>query len=347
MSRTAHCTSVVVGIVAALTSAQCDGSSAGPSSDGAIADGADPDGPTEGTSFADRCTAPGVVLCNGLDLESDIASGMQQAADGTRQGFIDPTIKTSGAGSLKFTLRAGVHVSNIGGAWSGDLGKDFAAGDTIYVQWRQRVSPEYLSNNLSYWDSSIKQINIHGPSSTCQAAEFTTITGPRAANLPSMYTACGIGFDTHAETNVLCDLTNDCNDNGPLLQQGSSLTPSPDGSGYNCNYQDQVPGDGLGTGCFFPAADTWYTYYEKIVIGAKGTRTSSVEAYVAVDGGPYKQWQRADQILFAEGGDDHFSVIRLETYMTELPLHAPSPVDAYVWYDELIVSTQPIALPAM
>lgn len=115
-------------------------------------------------------------------------------------------------------------------------------------------------------------------------------------SLPSMYTNCGNGFNTDPVTNQLC---NNCPNGGPMIQQGS-----PDGRGYYCNYTNQVAGDGAGpytfvdgpgTGCFFPQANVWYTYYEKIFIGAYNGTTTTVDAYVAVDGGPYVQFQRAQR----------------------------------------------------
>jgi hypothetical protein len=287
--------------------------------------------------FAARCAAPGVTLCNGLDNQTDLQKGQLGAAsDGTVQGTIDTTQTASGTGSLMFTLRAGVSAKNIGGFWETDMGHQFAAGDTIYVQYRWRATPAYFSDNNSYWRSSVKQLNIHGPSSTCQPAEFTTIM---QSGYPSMYTDCGIGWFTDVNTNAfLSKCTADC-----LLEQGSSTVPSPNGSGYNCHYQDQVVGNGTGSGCFFPPSDTWITTYEIIKLGAKGTNTTSVYAYESQNGGPYVQWQRVDGATFFSGGDSYFSKIRFETYMTEIASAAPT--TAYIWYDELIVSTQPIAAP--
>ncbi len=288
--------------------------------------------------FAARCAAPGVVLCTGLNTEADLQAGeIGPAADGSRQGFVDNAHETSGGGSLRFTLRAGVSESNIGGYWSHALGKKFVSGDVLYVQWRQRITPEFLSNSSSYWRSSIKQINIHGPNSTCQGAEFTTALYD---NKPEMYTNCGDGFDTDATNNTLCNGT--CGGD-ILLQQGSSLVSSPNGDGYNCHYNDQSPGTGDGSGCFFFPPNVWVTYYEKITIGAFGGTTSAVDAWVAIGGGGYKQFHRASGIRFNDNRDDNFTRIRLETYMTELTSAAP--VTTYTWFDELIVSTQPIAAP--
>jgi len=294
---------------------------------------------TPDQDFAARCAASGVVLCKGLDTASDISANIQPAGDGKIEGSLDTSNKTSGAGSLRFTLRAGVNDTNIGGAYSTSMGHTFGVGDTIYVQWRQMVTPEFLSNNNNYWQSSVKQINIHGSSSTCQGAEYTTAFYGDG-NKPEMYTNCGDGFDTNALTNALCN--GSCSGD-ILLQQGSSLTSSPNGDGYNCHYNNQVAGKGDGSGCFFMPANTWVTFYEKIKIGAFGGSTSAVDAWVSVNGGPYKQFQRAAGITFNKNGDNNFQMIRLETYMTELKKAAP--VTTYIWYDELIVSTQPIALP--
>lgn len=287
--------------------------------------------------FAARCAAPGVILCNGLDNAADLALGqLNSAADGTIQGSIDTTNYASGGGSLKFTLRSGYGAQNIGGSWEVTLPQNFQAGDTLYVQYRWRGSPEYFTNNHNYWNSSVKQINIHGPSSTCQPAEFTTIM---QYGYPSMYTDCGIGWFTNVTTNALLSAcTGDC-----LLEQGATTVASPNGSGYNCHYQNQVAGGGTGSGCFLPPNDTWITHYEIITLGTQGTGTSSVAAFEAHNGKPYLQWQRVNGVTWFGGGDSYFNKLRFETYMTEIKQAAPT--TAYVWYDELIVSTQPIAVP--
>jgi hypothetical protein len=308
---------------------------------------------TPDQDFAARCAAPGVLVCNGLNQASDLVAvppgtGMEPANDGTIQGAIDTATKVSGGGSLKFILRPGVTFANIGGAFSTSLGRAFGSGSTFYVQWRQMVSPEYLTNNLNFWHSSIKQNIIHGPSNTCQATEFVTLTANNTANTanwPSLFTNCGDGFNTDPVTNQLC---NNCPNGGPLIQQGSSNTPSPNGSGYNCNYQNQVAGDGLGSGCFYIQPNVWYTYYQKYTLGQQGQANTSLDSYVAVNGGPYKEFQRASGIPWGIAPDTTYQLFRFETYMTELARGGlPSKVPAFVWYDELIISTQPIAAPGV
>lgn len=291
------------------------------------------------SDFAARNSAAGVIYANGFNNSGDIAGLITTAADGTTQGTIDTTSGkfTSGVGSLRFKLRAGVTDKNIGGAFATAMGHSFGAGDTLYFQFRQLITPEYLSNNLSHWHSSIKHSNCHGVSSTCQSTEYTMITAPTTAGTNqyvSLYTNCGDGFNTDPVTNVLC---NSCPNGGPMLQQGTDGT-----HGYNCNYQDQTAGAGAGPGCFFPPADVWLTYYVKIGIGTYNGADSTIDAYVARDNGAYKQFQRAAGIAWG-GGDTTFTQFRLETYMTEIA--GAASVDAYVWYDELIISTLPIAAP--
>jgi hypothetical protein len=69
--------------------------------------------------------------------------------------------------------------------------------------------------------------------------------------------------------------------------------------------------------------------------------TTTVTGWVS-DGGPYRQFQKGSHAGFFSD-DKTLERIRLETYMTEIA--GAATVDAFIWYSQLIVSTQPIALP--
>jgi hypothetical protein len=271
-----------------------------------------------------------VLACpfiNAAELSStDPNFGLQQAADGTIQGMIDLTSPLSAdTGWLRFKLRAGVADKNIGGALSLYMNKNFTSGDKLYIQWRQKMSPEYLANNLSAWHSSMKHVNLHGPSKTCQSAEVVCISEPTTAgnfNRTLLYTNCGDGFNQDLAGGDI------------LIQQGASAT-----DGYNCHYQNQVPGTGNGVGCFFPSANTVYTFLMEVDLAD----TTTVTGWVAHDGGPYRQFQKGSHAGFFSD-DKTLERVRLETYMTEISGGAK--IDAFIWYSQLIVSTQPIALPA-
>lgn len=288
-----------------------------------------------GTADADwvaRSTAPGVVLACPFVNPSELTStdpnfGLQAANDGTICGSLDLSSPlSSNTGWLKFILRHGISDKNIGGALSLYMNKAFAIGDKLYIQWRQKVSPEYLSNNLSYWQSSIKHVNIHGPTKTCQSAEVVCYSEPNTSgqfNRTLLYTNCGDGFDVPLAGGDI------------LIQQGSSDT-----DGYNCHYQNQIIGTGNGVGCLALSADIVQTFDMEIDLLADGSAT--VTGWVTLPGGAKHQFQKGNHTGFF--ADDHtLERIRLETYMTQIAKAAS--VDAFVWYSQLIVSTQPIASP--
>jgi hypothetical protein len=287
---------------------------------------------TVDADFAARCTAAGVVLCKGLDTAADLALG-ERGAPFT--AIADTVNKTSGAGSLKFTVAAGTNSTAGAGFWEVPIGRSFVPGDTFYVQFRVFYEAAFLNNLRSPWASGVKLTNVHGPNSTCQGAELTTIVTDDPAGLIKSYTNCGDnGFDTNASGAL--------NTNPgavPIyLQQGASPT-----SGYNCTYQNPIPGTGNGPGCFYMPSGKWVTVYTRTKLGPCPGNDTEFDAYVALAGGPYKQFHKVTGVPFVHNVDCNFSKIRLETYMTNM--RAASSLPASVWYDELIVSTQPIAVP--
>ena len=301
------------------------------------------------SDFAARRSAEGVVYSNGFDDTNELEDGTQEEAyDSTIQSALNSDQKTSGASSLRFKLRAGVTNDTIAGSWVKDLGAGttFVEGDHVYYQWRQRFDQNWITAASTRWNSSTKLTNFHGPNSTCQGSEFTCLGSSYGNDLwPSCYTACGNGFETSTSNfNKISSCPGDC-----LIQQGSvhSHPETTPNSGYNGHYQDQSTGDGNGEGWLVLEADVWYTFYVHIYLAAYGGSSGNVfEAFIARDNGPYKQYQHCNNWTWSNNLDNNIRVFRLETYMTELPSQGQAAqADAYTWYDELIISTQPIAAP--
>lgn len=294
-----------------------------------------------GSNFSTRCSAAGVVLCQGFDnTTTDIVRNINlyPGDAGYWGGSLDTSTYASGGGSLKFTLPAGRATSDISGSWNGSLGASFGENSTFYIQFQQRLSPEMISN-IPAWSSATptawKTVLFHRTGSTCGQIEITTV--PYIwSNTPAatMYTGCG-------ERGFLTDLSGAYSSFGPLIQQGASST-----SGYNCNFNSLTPGTGNGSGCFIFQSNKWMTFYYKIHIGTYNANNSSIEAWVAMDGGAYKQFVNIKNFaLFKDGPApaDKYNEITFTPYMTNLSSAASS--TAYVWYDDFIVSTQPIAAP--
>ena len=123
-----------------------------------------------------------------------------------------------------------------------------------------------------------------------------------------------------------------------LTEQGDTAT-----TGYNCHYQSSV---NTATSCFKYPANTWVTFYYKVSIGTWGQATSTIQAWVAVGGGPYQEWiNLPNHTLFGDNAGLDYNMVTLLPYMTGRDSTISAGPTAYTWYDELIMSTQPIAAP--
>ncbi len=273
--------------------------------------------------FEARCRAPGVLVCEGFDSPAKFvpakwpASGLYPAGDHAIRGSLDTKYKASGSGSLRFEIPSHSG-SNASGYWRQRIGLNFGEGTTLYVQFRQRFSKEMLTNK--WGDTSWKQVIIHNESATCDTLGLTT-ANYYSDGFPIMYSECGArGLYT--------------NDGNPptMLQQGD----------YNCWYGQYNRKD-----CFYYLADEWVAFYYQISVGHWGKADSTVNAWVALDGQPYKQWiKMARFVLKNDHPGKDFDTVTLLAYMTNKSETIDHPT-AYTWFDDLIVSTHPIAPPTL
>jgi hypothetical protein len=278
----------------------------------------------EPQGFEERCQAPGVTVCEGFDSPekfapaADPGSGIYPAEDGVFRGTMDTTVAASGKGSLKFTIPS-YSGPNGAGYWKQAMGMDIGEGRTFYVQFRQRFSPEMLTNTWggnTYW----KQVIFHNGPRTCADVELATTKSNRRDGYPVMYSQCGSdGFQVP-------------------LPGGDFLVEQGD---YNCHYHNINAKD-----CFFYPPNTWITFYYKVSIGNWGKANSTIQAWVSLPGQPYKQWTNMTnhKLLNSRPGED-YDTVTLLPYMTAKDPKVYGGPEAYTWYDELIVSTQPIARP--
>ncbi len=276
--------------------------------------------PQELEDFDKRCHGEGVLICVGFDSPADFlpakwpASGLYPAGDHVFRGTLDTKIKASGAGSLRFEI-PGRTGANAAGYWRQSMEHNFGQRFTFYVQFRQRFSKEMITNK--WVDTSWKQVIFHNAAATCGDVELTTYNYYNDG-LPTMYTSCG------ARSLYTSD-------EPPLkLQQGD----------YNCWYRQYNHRD-----CFFYPVGQWVTFYYQVSIGHWGRRDSTINAWVALDGKPYKQWiKMANFQLDNEHPGNDYDTVTLLTYMTGKSDKIDHPT-AYTWYDDLIVSRRPIAPP--
>jgi hypothetical protein len=114
-------------------------------------------------------------------------------------------------------------------------------------------------------------------------------------------------------------------------------------SGYNCAYGSAQPN----ANCFNYPANTWVTYYFHVHVGTWGSANSLVEGWVATPSAPtYKQWLYMNNLTyFQDAGSPGFDMITLLAYWTNRNGNVSAGPVSHTWYNELIVSTQPIAAP--
>src|SRR5262249_32293518 len=141
--------------------------------------------------FAARCSAPGVLKCQGMNTmgtwpNSDLVrldvdnphSNIRPRGDGQYRATVDTSIMKSGAGSLRFQLDAGYANSNVAGSYipntNDGLGMNFGQNTDWYVQFAVRFSGSFLTNYTDYWNSTPKISLFHQNQISCGSKELTT-----------------------------------------------------------------------------------------------------------------------------------------------------------------------------
>ena len=246
-----------------------------------------------GADFASRCQAAGVLRCFGFDTDADFvgnsagSSGYPNAW-GLNYGFMpnsatvapvrDTTQKASGTSSLKFTIPSQSGADH--GSWftnfMPDLSNELDEGGEVWIQWRQRFSPEVIATAYAPGDG-MKLIVIS------------------AGDVPGMCNQPG-------QHSGICPTS--CWDFEVVLQEHASNTkiPSPYAScggpfGYNHMYgfTSNITIQNA-TGCLYPryptppcvkmVADQWMTFKVHIKVGTWNSWTSIIQMWMAQEGQP-------------------------------------------------------------
>lgn len=276
--------------------------------------------------FTARCKARAVVYCQGFNDVSGFLHNVNVFANASYPTAF-PTMDTA-TGRSGNSLR--IDVPPLQGANSGKFDTYFPAlggsNTDFYVQLATRISPEMLTNFAdasTHWPTWKNHAFFNGPTS-CTGMSIVT----------------GLQFDgliPIATTN--CSNAAFYTNNGVppyLMQQGD----------YPCRYRGENPKE-----CFYWPTNTWITFYYHVHLGTYNSTTdtydgTTVQAWVAVDGKPYKQWVNMSGWKMEGNHNGKWNHVELYPYMTGKDPTTTYPT-AHVWYDELIVSSQPIAAPTV
>lgn len=297
------------------------------------------------SDFVTRCAQPGVIRCVGFDSAAEIAGGFGSntgSMAGASAPAIDAAVKASGGGSLKFTVPSNSGADTSGSYFanfSTDLSKQFGENAEFYVQWRQRFSAEFL-NTVYQGANGWKQIIIGTgdkpgvTASSCTPLE-TVVQNSLQRGFAQMYNSC-TGSASHGPFENLYEPF------GSSDFKLQNARPSP-----FCLYSQSAAGRFQPGTCLGYAPDEWMTFQIRIKTGprvADEWQKSTVTLWIAREGQPSQAAINYTMNLTAGTADDRFGKVWLLPYNTNKSATQVHPT-AFTWYDELIISTAPIADP--
>lgn len=289
--------------------------------------------------FQTRCSAPGVLVCEGFDDASDFtqpawpAIGLYPSSGCLNVAARDTSVVASGASSLRMSIVGGS--TGCSPFWYQDFaGQGFAEGETFYVQFRQRFDTTMLTTDFG--GGGWKQVIIHNHTAgSCAALEITT-NNYRYRKFPQMYSECGArdpGYSVGSNY---------------YLEYSNPYPPGSDGSIY-CEYNKANAGDPTNK-CQYYRPNEWMTFYYRITIGSWGQPNSTLQAWAGYENGPLMQIinhtnyvLKKDTCTPQSACDDGFNRLMLTVYDTGKD--GRQHPTAFTWFDELIISRQPILTP--
>ena len=289
-------------------------------------------------NFQDRCQSVGVLTCvdfnqSGDFLTSNYTPGVPGIVAGTSTTAArDTTVYASGGGAAKFVIASGGGAGSAGW-YATPMNKNHLAGSTFYVQFRQRFDTAMLTNGTGFGGGGWKQVIFHNnTANTCAQLEITT-NNQGYRGFPIMYTACGAGLTEY-----------DAGGGNIILEYSQPYPPGSSGTvgvDYYCRYQ-LLPAT---TRCAAFQANQWMTFYYQITIGTFGSANSTLKGYVGFEGDTALKLfiNKTNMTLNQDSAGLGFNFVTLLPYDTGKDGRAHPA--ATTWYDELIVSTNPIAVP--
>ena len=316
--------------------------------------------PAGSADYQARCSAAGVVLCVGFDDPSDIVGKWGDNSgvlSGATTPVLDTTVKASGNSSLKFTIPAQAGADTSGSYWtnfSSNLLTQFGQNSDLYIQWRQRFSPEFLSSNYLDGEGWKQAIIGTGDVPGCNSASTSSACSTSCSDLEVV--------TLNAVERGFAQMYDSCS--GSTSHGAYDPFEQPYGA-YDFKLQNAMPApfclysQGQTTpttffpptgNCFGYFPNEWMTFQVHLKIGPRVNDefdNSYVELWIAREGQPSQlviNWGPYNLTAGAPAANEMFGKVWLLPYNTNKDPNATYPV-AYTWYDELIISSQQIADP--
>jgi hypothetical protein len=299
--------------------------------------------------FQTRCQSPGVVRCVGFDTPSDIAGGYGDKSgifSGATTPQIDTAAKASGTGSLKFTIPSNSGADTSGSYFtnfSDDLATQFGENTELYIQWRQRFSPEFVSTGYQ-GGGGWKQLIIGTGDvpgkwySSCTALELVA-QNTYHRGFAQMYNSCS-GSSSHGAYDPFEERY------GTYDFKLQNARPSP-----YCLYSQRQTSFFPPTGnCFGYFPNEWMTFQIGVKTGPRVGNEfadSNVRLWIAREGRAAElvmDWGPYNLTAGSATENQRYGKVWLLPYNSGKSSSQSHPT-AYTWYDELIISRSRIPDP--
>ncbi len=326
---------------------------------------------TPEADFAARCATPGVLKCIGFDTQADmLATGEvrdvstgeavvnPQAypdnvnAAGWRYPAVDTSVSASGGGSLRLTANPIAAANHSGGFYYGEQGpvdwpQTFGAGTDFWIQYRVLYDAE-MANNAN-WKAAggdgNKNIIVFRSGKSCNDLEVT-VQDVYAAGYLRTYTNCG-GQNTYQCPVGVAGSSCASWNTGVYAQYAQGRPFDNHMYAYGPELKDFwcVRDRESDAACpyFSGRSGVWHTWMLHITVKGNGVVGSKIESWVSRGNGEPMRKSTDFTFPWSYEAGGAFSNIMLTLYHTGKRSGA-HPV-ANAWYDEFILSTQPIPAP--
>jgi hypothetical protein len=326
--------------------------------------------PAGSSDFDVRKSAPGVVRYFDFDTPASVNMGCAQPAKTVAEcanfkvdpgnittPTIDTAVKASGAGSLRFDVASGAGSSNAAGAFNGNFASDlktqFGENSEFFVQWRQRFNQAMVDTQITTNDGSpqggIKMMGV-------EAGDVADPAAPYGFRQHAACEAIGVLVQTYYQTRTPISY-NSCTGSASHGPYAGLYTNEPGGDYGLQNAAGCLYSKPTAPQCFRWAADEWLTFELRIKTGPRVNgefQNSEVQLWGAREGkAPVLliNWRPGVGGYFPltandgnTGEQQNFGKVWLLPYMTARNETITSPL-MQTWYDELIISRQPIKFP--
>jgi hypothetical protein len=328
--------------------------------------------------WVNRSTGSGVILADRIADAQVVADRKIGSADA--YVTFDTEHAASGNGCIKMEIpsNSGATSSDVRWNFADDGSVRYGENSEFYVQWRQRFSPEFLSNiydvlsgnggwkmlNISEgdypgrgtWDYPNDLFPTFGEASSLQPLEIVVVNSGQRA-MPLAYHS-SLAFDRFQEPyNGDFKLQNG-------IDAGSDVTPASSRHVLWSVEPTEVNQIRAGSPAFGFVANEWMTFQCRVKSGPLGTASDifggpyggftqgEFEMWAARDGQPSVRihnytgmvWKRGQGATDNPSTPEDFGKIWFTPFHTSKDPAQSHPV-AYTWYDELIISNNRIPDP--